>query len=269
MLSPIKLHFYRSNRGPLNFGDELSPLIVEMVSKRPVIHSSIPECEIISLGSIFEGAYKKLFQRRLRFNTSPIQVWGSGFIMSDPINQKKFNKNFKIHAVRGVLSCNKLQGNCLALGDPGLLSKHLIEPQKKSIGTLIMPHIAHQTRPEILALKTQFKGCKIADLTQDPIKILKQISASERVISSSLHGLICADSLGVENIRLNLGSGLKGGNFKFDDYDTSIGRSIKEITGVELQADINNIFSASDFTYQQSIDDVCDNLIKVFPTELK
>ena len=109
-----------------------------------------------------------------------------------------------------------------------------------------MPHIAHQTRPEILALKAQFKGCKIADLTQDPIKILKQISASERVISSSLHGLICADSLGVENIRLNLGSGLKGGNFKFDDYDTSIGRSINEITGVELQADINNIFSPSD-----------------------
>ena len=30
----IKLHFFRSSSGERNFGDELSPLIVELVSKR-------------------------------------------------------------------------------------------------------------------------------------------------------------------------------------------------------------------------------------------
>ncbi len=35
----------------------------------------------------------------------------SGFIITALINQKKYNKNFKIHAVRGVMSGKKFQGN--------------------------------------------------------------------------------------------------------------------------------------------------------------
>jgi hypothetical protein len=268
MAEKIKLQFFRSSNGELNFGDELSPLLVELVSGRQVEHSSVAKCDMISLGSIFEGVYKKLFKRKLRFNTNPIHVWGTGFIDNKEINVNKYNKNFKVHAVRGILTNQKLHGSKIPMGDPGLLSRDLIEAQEKKIKTLIMPHIAHRGYKEIGHLQNTIKGSVVADLTQNPIDILKQISSAEMVISSSLHGLICSDSLGVKNIRLNLGSGLKGGDFKFDDYDTSIGRKIAEFKGVKSEGQINELFEQSDYTYQENIDEVCQELRNNFPQEL-
>ena len=265
----INLHFFRSSNGERNFGDELSPLFVSLLTSQHVSWSNVSECDLISLGSIFEGTSKRLIHRKLRMNTRPIHVWGTGFIDSNPINHKKYLNNYKFHAVRGSLSKNKLELKDVTLGDPGLLSKHLISPQKKRISTLLVPHVAHREHKVVEHLKKTIKNCSVADLTQDPIEILKLISSADRVISSSLHGLICADSLGIKNIRLNLEGGLKGGDYKFNDYNSAIQRPNFEIKGREVESSIYQAIEEVDFAYMDNIDNACMALHKAFPSELK
>jgi hypothetical protein len=266
----IKLNFYRSKTGERNFGDELSPLLVGLLTNRKIIHSKASQCNMISLGSIFEMTTKRLLRRKILLNFNPIHVWGTGFVYPNKIKINKYYKNYKIHAVRGNLSREKLNlPDTLALGDPGLLSKHLIKPQEKKISTLIIPHVEHRKHKSIQHLEKSIKNCVVADLTQDPIEILKLISSSDRVISSSLHGLICADSLGVQNIRINLKSGLKGGDFKFIDYNSAIKKPNVEIYGIETQDEIFKKLEGINFSYFDNVDNVCHSLQKAFPNELR
>lgn len=266
----IKLNFYRNKTGSKNFGDELSPLLVGLLTNRKIIHSKASQCNMISLGSIFEMTTKRLLRRKILLNFNPIHVWGTGFVYPNKIKINKYYKNYKIHAVRGNLSREKLNlPDTVALGDPGLLSKHLIKPQEKKISTLLIPHVKHRNHKSIQHLERSIKNCVVADLTQDPIEILKLISSSDKVISSSLHGLICADSLGVNNIRMNLKSGLKGGDFKFNDYNSAINKINVEIYGTETQDEVFKKFEEIDSSYFDNIDDICRSLEKSFPDEFK
>ena len=265
----LKLHFYRSSNGVRNFGDELSPLFVEMASNRRVELSNVPNCDIISLGSIFEGVAKKLYQRKLKLNFNPIHVWGTGLIGSKDIKNKIIKNNFKIHAIRGTKTQEKIGTNIGVFCDPGLLAGRLIEERRKKIKILIMPHISHHNLPEIIELQKRIKGSVIADLSQDPIEILKLISSSDLVLSSSLHGLICSDSFGIPNIRLKVSMNLKGGDFKFNDYYSSIGRKEVCIKADETERNLASLFNNFDPSYQNNIENLCSKLLKSFPNELK
>jgi hypothetical protein len=265
----LKLHFYRSSDGIRNFGDELSPLFVEMASNRRIELSTVANCEIISLGSILEGVSKKLYQRKLKLNFNSIHVWGTGLIGSKDIKRKIITNNFNVHAVRGIKTQEKIGARTTVFGDPGLLAKHLIPTQRKKIKILIMPHISHRNLVEITELHNKIKGSVIADLSQDPIDILKLISSADLVLSSSLHGLICADSFGVPNIRLDVGPALKGGDFKFDDYYSSIKRTETCVTVNESEKNLLAQFENIDPSYRENIDNLCDTLLDSFPNELK
>jgi len=61
-------------------------------------------------------------------------------------------------------------------------------------------------------------GSKLIDLRDEPHHVIEQIAQSELVISSSLHGLIVADSFRVPNLHLVVTNELLGDGFKFDDY---------------------------------------------------
>jgi pyruvyltransferase len=52
--------------------------------------------------------------------------------------------------------------------------------------------------------------------------VSKEISKCRRVYSSSLHGLIVADSLGLPNVWIELSNKVIGDGFKFHDYNSSI-----------------------------------------------
>ncbi len=56
-------------------------------------------------------------------------------------------------------------------------------------------------------------------------EVCAEISACARILSSSLHGLVVADSYGIPNARLVLSNQIIGGDFKFRDYALGIGRS--------------------------------------------
>jgi hypothetical protein len=73
-----------------------------------------------------------------------------------------------------------------------------------------------------------------SSVTGDPRKLLLDIASAEVVYTSSLHGLIAADVLGVPHI-LEPYEKVRGGLFKFEDYVSAFGETITP--GVERLTD--------------------------------
>jgi hypothetical protein len=69
---------------------------------------------------------------------------------------------------------------------------------------------------------------KVISVAQPPEEVADQIKSCKLILSSSLHGLIVSDSLGVPNVHLMLSDNLKsphhlrGGEHKFRDYYSAI-----------------------------------------------
>ena len=57
--------------------------------------------------------------------------------------------------------------------------------------------------------------------------MIADLTSCELIFSSSLHGLIVADSFGIPNIHMELSDKLVGGNFKFEDYYSSVDKEHK------------------------------------------
>ena len=55
------------------------------------------------------------------------------------------------------------------------------------------------------------------------MEFLKQLNACDVVLSSAMHGLIAADSLGIPNAWMRLSDRLTGGDWKFRDYYSVFG----------------------------------------------
>ena len=57
---------------------------------------------------------------------------------------------------------------------------------------------------------------------------MRAVKSCDLIVSSSLHGLICADAYGVPNEWIQLSDDLIGGNFKFRDHMLSLGANDPE-----------------------------------------
>lgn len=115
-----------------NFGDHLSPLICELLSRCPVQYASPARCDLIAIGSVLQRTQEYWWNRR-------IHVWGTG-LLSEPTRYK--SKHY-YHAVRGRQTASKLINQSVnTFGDPGLLSDQLIsskhQASRYTIG--IVPH---------------------------------------------------------------------------------------------------------------------------------
>jgi pyruvyltransferase len=101
---PLKLYWWRYDYpNKLNFGDEITPLIIERLFGKQCVWSPPNECEVAGAGSILEIL-------QTSSNGNPIRVWGSGFIKKGEVNQ---NSNLNFLAVRGKLTLDRVnnEGN--------------------------------------------------------------------------------------------------------------------------------------------------------------
>ena len=208
-MRPIALHWSRSKP---NFGDALSPLICARVAGRPVVWAPAERCDVIAIGSLLQRLKEHFWSRR-------VHVWGTGFIESVPCHRSRHH----FHAMRGPLTAALIDGvdADVALGDPGLLVHLLMEgrpPPRRRIGCLVIPHYKDRGRPQLQEAVDGLLHVEVADVFAPPLEILDRIRASDCVLSSSLHGLIAADALGVPNAWIELSDALRGGDFKFRDY---------------------------------------------------
>lgn len=201
--------FWWKSREGHNFGDDLSPIIVQKVLGRPVQFRSLD-----SKGQLLLGAGSILHYAR-----DGDVIWGSGF-RENPMSENRFH-NLDVRAVRGPrtrefliqkgISCPQVYG------DPAVLMGHLFpefKEEKPIYDYIIIPNIGE------IPCFTTYKNVVLPTLPW--AEIVKKINQSRLVISSSLHGVIVAESYGVPTRLLKM-TWIEP-LLKYQDYYESTGR---------------------------------------------
>lgn len=175
------------------------------------------------------GVISSLQNPERPFNPAPLHVWGSGFLFGDDNDFPLCRPNLVVHALRGKLSKEKLSSllgyplpENLPLADPGLLASYFATPnveKKYSIG--FIPHFREHETDEVKRVLSANANMHFIDITRSPKEVIKEIQRCEAVVSSSLHGLVFSDSLGIPDAHVRLTELPKGGSFKFRDYYSS------------------------------------------------
>ncbi len=191
-----------------NWGDALTPHLVKLVSGKLARYEENSQCwKHFVIGSILDRADKYSI------------VWGSGMIApyALPLAQPH-----AIHAVRGPLTRERLIRagiSCPAVfGDPALLLPRFFNPSRTLKWKLgVIPHYTDLDHPWINSIR-QESGVSVINIHSPIEDFVHQVLSCECILSSSLHGLICADAYGLPNRRIILHDKLIGGDFKFHDY---------------------------------------------------
>lgn len=199
-----------------NYGDLLGKYIVEKISKRKVTfvnprHFNIKDYFVpkyYTIGSILAN---------VRGNSI---VWGSGIIQRDAVVQKA-----KYLAVRGPRTRERLLElgfECPAVyGDPALLLPRFyinVLPKKYKLG--IIPHYVDYKQMHELY---KDGDVKVIDLmTNDIEDVTKQILECEKILSTSLHGVIVPHAYNIPALWVKISDKVFGDDIKYQDYFESV-----------------------------------------------
>lgn len=230
----IKLYWEGGDRNDINFGDTLSPKIVEIISGKPVSFAGIYDCDIVAIGSLLDKVIRRQWKRLARLRLGKTHVWGTGSFGTDAVSRHKF---LRVAAVRGPMTRKLMQlPDDLPLGDPGLFVNRMVASSaRKTHRWGIIPHVADRALPAVQDMQKQTPGSCIIDLGNPNIQeTLDTINGCEFIISSSLHGLITADALGIPNVWMKISDNVNGGDWKFHDYFLSVGRPAASATSLPL-----------------------------------
>lgn len=218
-----------------NMGDVLNAMVIEELFGFRVKRHTYLTGELSAIGSglgqfTLHGNFAfQLLQRCFGLLFPSVSIWGTGFICYKKEDTKLYRKKIYFAAVRGLLSKNrveKLIGHKLdiPMGDAGILSSFLIKaPIVKKYKVGIISHFKEQDDPIWEKLLSHYDNSTYIDVCQHPSVVIPQIAECEYIISSSLHGLIIADSFHIPNIHIVVTDKLLGDGFKFDDYYSAYG----------------------------------------------
>lgn len=203
-----------------NYGDLLGCYLVEKIAGKEAVwvhpkkwhFKDLFQPIYVTAGSVLAHVNKKCI------------VWGSGIILKNQVV-----KPAQFLAVRGPQTRKQLlkQGHQVpeVYGDPGLLLPLYYHPpieKKYKLGVVahyndykkIKPF--YENNPEVLLI----------DLMTHSIEATTDLFLScERIVSSSLHGLIVAHAYGIPAVWVAFSDKLFGDGIKFQDYFESVGLS--------------------------------------------
>ena len=155
----------------------------------------------------------------------------------------------------------------VAIGDPGLLADHLLGPEPRETSEVVglVPHYVDVDLAITAQLGTR-DGWVVIDPRDDVTRVVRSIAACEAVLSSSLHGLVVADALGVPNRWLPLLNRIVGGDFKFRDYYSVFGLGAEKASVDDLGADSADLVDSIACGYRRpGIDDIRRRIHDAFP----
>lgn len=210
-------------RRPLtNFGDLLSPLVMEAATGRKVVWAPPERADIVGVGSILE-----LYASR----GSGAFIWGSG-LRSLPSSSSDISGSFgNILAVRGPNTRAAL-GIPIGtpLGDPGLLAPHFAHRSKAlQRRPLVIPHFRTWASRGSRGLLSDLKinGFDVAPPSLEPRVMIDRINNASVVVTSSLHGVIVAHALGIPAQLVTTSTQqMAEPEFKYSDYASSMGTTL-------------------------------------------
>jgi pyruvyltransferase len=202
-----------------NCGDAMCPVIVRALSGRRPFLKRRGGGRFVTIGSV------------LHYVQKGDVIWGTG-----AIDERAYTgpKDIQIKAVRGPRTALLLGRTGLKVpdvyGDPGaLIPRMLALSPTGEFEVGIVPHF--QDYKAALAL---FRGteARVIDITSGVKEVCHEIARCRRIFSSSLHGLVIGECLGIDSwyVRISGASAevlrAQGrDDFKFQDYYEGSGRS--------------------------------------------
>ena len=208
----VHVHWWRGRK---NFGDLVTKELFSHFGCTPV-HAYDGSAQVIGAGSLLQGIPKEFSG----------DIIGTGLIReSGSMNRDEFS-SCSLKSVRGELTKTVLSlPTTTQTGDLGLISHKLLNgkqySKKYTIG--LIPHYVDKNSPWIQIIRQKYgRECLLIDVENSATHVINEMKKCEVIISSSLHGIICADSLGISNIWCEISGNVVGKGFKFHDYNTSI-----------------------------------------------
>ncbi len=262
----IPLYWWTDNK---NFGDALSPYIVEKVSGARIVPAGIKRPgKLCAVGSIINS-------RTLR---SRSVFWGTGCLHEDVrlFRGRRllpfFPGSASFRAVRGPLTRETLLRagyHCPRIyGDPALLLPRFYQPKTRrnryDVGV-----VCHYSHKKLLSFG---EGVRVIDIERDSEELetfIDELFECRRIVSSSLHGIIVAHAYGIPARQFMLTDRplMGNANKKFEDYYLSTGMPVQqplffrsgELVGL---GDLKPAYETVDMRVD------LDLLLEVFPHEL-
>lgn len=266
-----------------NAGDAFNKPLIESISGCTVTKSKVGTADMLALGGgltnlqLASNPKRRLIQKTagLLYSIRPLYIWGAGFLYGNS-DEQFYRRNLVFCALRGELSRQKasfITGREIdvPLCDPGLLIGDVYPSSKKKQYALgIISHYVERDHPFFDELHKSCPDSVRIDIQKKPDEVFELISQCETIASSSLHGLVFADALGIPNMHIAVSGQIAGGNFKFRDYYSAFGLK-------DCPWDINNrdrLPEVSDIidSYGISPDKIAhmkDALLNAFPEQLK
>ena len=197
--------FYWGDK-PQNFGDVLTRNILEYFGIDFQHTNKQKDANMFATGSI------------ARLAKPGDTVLGSGMIRKG----EKANPEAIWRSVRGPLTRDNVircGGECPEIyGDPALMLPLFCGESEKKHKIGIVPHYQDYNKIN----KKYGNKFKVINLVNtDPLSVAREITSCEKIISSSLHGIICAHAYGIPAARVRF-SKLHGDDSKFADYYASV-----------------------------------------------
>lgn len=283
MKKSVKLFYFANN----NMGDELSKIIVEELFNLEVERERPIFSDMFAIGSILGGmvfSKKSPFLGVAKtilgfFDRKPLYIWGTGFITDQIEGPFFYRKNIKFNALRGKLSHQKVEkilGKNInpVYGDAGILASKLIADKSKITKKYkwgIIPHYVDKEHLAVKKLQKNLENSFVIDVMLPPKEVIQQIAECDYILSSSMHGLIIADSFNIPNHHILISDKVIGDNFKFKDYYSAFG---VEHTFTNVAKEDQIIFS-DEFMKEkykiteEMVEKMKEDMEKAFPRQLK
>ena len=198
---------------PGNFGDILTPIILDKMYGVQAVFTLPPfrEPTLFGVGSIVQRA------------ESNTVIWGSGLIDSGaPVK-----RDATYLAVRGPRTYEILKSRRVdcprVFGDPALLLPVVYNQEvEETYEYGIFPHYVdyemvskwYQDDESVLVINP---------LNADACAVIDQVRSCKAIVSSSLHGIICAHAYGIPAVWVKHSDKLSGDDIKFHDYYEAMG----------------------------------------------
>ena len=203
----IRLYQYPD---PKNVGDNLAlPIVKHFIRAEIKLVPAQEEGKLLAVGSIMS---------KLRPNDI---VWGTGSSRDNEVNTSQNT----FLAVRGKMTRALIKGAAVPeiYGDPALLLPLLYNPKRQI--TCKVGFIPHYVDKPVFKLPD--KHGKMIDVNSGWKRFVDLILSCERIVSSSLHGIIVAEAYGVPAEWAVYTDKIAGGRFKFKDYQTGTQRDVR------------------------------------------
>jgi pyruvyltransferase len=105
------------------------------------------------------------------------------------------------------------------------IQTHLVK-KKYKLG--IIPHFKDKNDTYLKSHFSNHPDIKIIDIqNKHPLKVVDEMLSCEKIISSSLHGIIVGDAYQIPSLWIEFEHPFEDGHFKFQDYFLSVSRSVK------------------------------------------